>query len=365
MTISVLDLKTQYDSIKPEIDEAIAGVLNSTQFVLGPTVKVFEEQVAAFCGSAHGVGLNSGTDALLLALMAAGIGPGDEVITTPFTFVATGNTINRCGASPVFVDIEEDTMNLDANQLESAITPRTQAIIPVHLYGHPADMNPILEIAERHDLVVIEDAAQAIGARYQDKVVGSIGLVGCLSFYPTKNLGAYGDAGMAVTDDADTAARIDLLRQQGSRVKYAAEVLGVNSRLDAIQAAILSVKLTYLNGWNERRRQCAARYNEMLRDLPVDLPVEKPYAYHVYHQYTIRIDRRDELAALLKSKEIGTMVYYPIPLHRQKLYAGECTQSLPVSERAADRVLSLPMYAELTEYQQSTVVGAIREFFKG
>ena len=252
------------------------------------------------CGCAHGVGVNSGTDALLLALLAAGVGPGDEVITTPFTFVATGNTINRCGATPVFVDIEEDTFNMDVAQVEGAITGRTKAVIPVHLYGHPADMKVLMEIAGKHRLAVIEDAAQAIGARYEGRMVGSFGLFGCLSFFPTKNLGAYGDGGMAVTNDAEMATKVDVLRRQGSKVKYSADVLGVNSRLDAIQAAILSVKLGYLDQWNQRRHEHAARYNRLLGDLPVELPVERPYAYHVYHQYTIQTDRRDELASFLK-----------------------------------------------------------------
>lgn len=365
MTISVLDLKLQYDSIKSEIDGAISGVINNSSFVLGPVVGQFEEHVATYCDCNHGIGVASGTDALLLSLMAAGIAPGDEVITTPFTFVATGNTISRCGATPIFVDVEPDTLNIDVSQIADAVTERTKAIIPVHLFGHPVDMSPLMQIAETYGLKVIEDAAQAIGARYQNQSIGSFGLAGCLSFYPTKNLGAYGDAGMVITNDAGISERIDLLRRQGSKRKYFAEILGLNSRLDGIQAAILDVKLRYLDGWNTKRRALATRYNELLAGLPVTTPVEKPYAHHVYHQYTIQTDRRDALAKALKKKDIGTMIYYPVPLNQQPLYAGDVPICLPVAERAATRVLSLPMYPELTSDQQERVVEAIRDFFAG
>ncbi|MEM4203714.1 MAG: DegT/DnrJ/EryC1/StrS family aminotransferase [Candidatus Methanomethylicaceae archaeon] len=398
--IPVLDLKAQYESIKDEIDAAIKEVLLSGQFILGPAVRELEDKVAAYCGCKYGVGVASGTDALRLTLTALGIGPGDEVITTPFTFIATANTISHCGARPVFVDIDPRTYNIDPNQLEdllvgraSVVLRRPKAIVPVHLYGQPADMDPIMELAERYGLFVVEDCAQAIGARYRSRrmtnderpmgdehssfvvghsasighwsPVGSIGHAGCLSFFPSKNLGAYGDGGMVVTNDAALAEKVDILRRQGSKKKYHAEVLGFNSRLDTLQAAILGVKLKYLDGWNEARRRVAQRYNELLAGLPVTTPYESPDVYHVYHQYTIRAPQRDALAAYLKERGIGTMVYYPVPLHLQKLYAdlGYGEGSLPASEAAAREVLSLPMYPELTEAQQYEIAEAIREFY--
>lgn len=398
--IPILDLKAQYESIKDEIDEAIKEVLLSGQFILGPAVRELEEKVAAYCGCKYGVGVASGTDALRLTLTALGIGPGDEVITTPFTFIATANTISHCGARPVFVDIDPRTYNIDPNKLEdllvgrsSVVLRRPKAIVPVHLYGQPADMDPIMELAERYGLFVVEDCAQAIGARYRSRrmtnderptddepssfvvghsssighwsPVGSIGQAGCLSFFPSKNLGAYGDGGMVVTNDAALAEKVDILRRQGSKKKYHAEVLGFNSRLDTLQAAILGVKLKYLDAWNEARRRVAQRYNELLAGLPVTTPYESPDVYHVYHQYTIRAPQRDALAAHLKERGIGTMVYYPVPLHLQKLYAdlGYGEGSLPASEAAAREVLSLPMYPELTEAQQYEIAEAIREFY--
>jgi len=364
--IPILDLKAQYAAIEQEIDAAIKEVLLSGQFILGPAVRELEEKVAAYCECKYGVGVASGTDALRLTLMALGIGPGDEVITTPFTFIATANTISHCGARPVFVDIDPRTYNIDPAAIEAAITERTKAIVPVHLYGQPADMDPIMELAEAHGLYVIEDAAQAIGARYKGRRVGSIGHAGCLSFYPTKNLGAYGDGGMVVTNDAALAEKVDILRRQGcKRRKYHAEVLGFNSRLDSLQAAILKVKLKYLDDWNEARRWVAQRYNELLAGLPVTTPYESPDVYHVYHQYTIRAPQRDALAAHLKEHGIGTMVYYPVPLHQQELYAslGYGENSLPASETASQEVLSLPMYPELTEEQQAAVAQAIQEFY--
>ena len=363
--IPILDLKAQYESIKDEINAAIAEVLESTQFILGPAVRELEQRVAAYCGCKYGVGVASGTDALRLTLAALGIGPGDEVITTPFTFIATANTISHCGARPVFVDIDPRTFNIDPAAIEAAITEHTKAILPVHLYGQPADMDPIMELAEAHGLCVIEDAAQAIGAHYKERQVGSIGHAACLSFYPTKNLGAYGDGGMVVTNDATLADKIDILRRQGGKKKYHAQVLGFNSRLDSLQAAILGVKLKYLDKWNEARRRVARRYNELLAGLPVTTPHESSDAYHVYHQYTIRAPQRDALAAYLKERGIGTMVYYPVPLHLQGLYAslGYGEGSLSVSEAASREVLSLPMYPEMTEEQQMMVAEAIREFY--
>jgi dTDP-4-amino-4,6-dideoxygalactose transaminase len=365
VTVPFIDLKAQYDAIKQEIDRAIADVISRSEFVLGATVARFEAQMAAYCGCRWGVGVGSGTDALLLAMIAAGVGPGDEVITTPFTFVATASTITCCGAAPVFVDVEPATLNIDVEKIAAAITPRTKAIVPVHLFGHPSDMAPLLELAREHELIVIEDAAQAVGSRYLGQRVGALGVAGCLSFYPSKNLGAYGDGGMVVTNDDGMADRVDVRRRQGSRKKYHAEVLGLNSRLDAIQAAVLTAKLEHLDAWNQSRHDAAARYNNLLSGLPVEIPVERPYAYHVYHQYTIQVDRRDELAAYLASRGIASMVYYPVPVHRQRLYADESHKPLPVSEAASQRVLSLPMFAELTEAQQQEVVNAMREFFDG
>ena len=364
--IPILDLKAQYAAIEQEIDAAIKEVLLSGQFILGPAVRELEKKVAAYCGCKYGVGVASGTDALRLTLTALGIGPGAEVITTPFTFIATANTISHCGARPVFVDIDPRTYNVDPVAIKAAITRRTKAIVPVHLYGQSADMDPIMELAEAHGLYVIEDAAQAIGARYKGRQVGSIGHAGCLSFYPTKNLGAYGDGGMVVTNDAALAEKVDVLRRQGGKKKYHAEVLGFNSRLDSLQAAVLGVKLKYLDGWTEARRRVAQRYKELLAGLPVTTPHESPDVYHVYHQYTIRAPQRDALAAYLKERRVGTMIYYPVPMHLQRFYAslGYREGSLPVSEAASREVLSLPMYAELTEMQRTSVAEVIREFYE-
>jgi dTDP-4-amino-4,6-dideoxygalactose transaminase len=363
--IPILDLRAQYDYLRDEIADALQRVLDSGQFVLGPDVSALEAEVAAYCGCAHGIGLASGTDALRLSLAALDIGPGDEVITTPFTFVATGNTISHSGASPVFVDINPRTFNLDPEAVAAAVTPRTKAIVPVHLYGQPADMDPILDLADRHGLAVIEDAAQAIGAEYKGRRAGSMGLLGCLSFYPTKNLGAYGDAGMVITNDASLAAKLDVLRRQGGRDRYYHDVLGFNSRLDSMQAAILRVKLRYLEAWQEQRRAAARRYDALLAGLPVITPYVRPDVRHVYHQYTLRAPRRDELAGFLRGRDIGSMIYYPLPLHRQKMYAGlgMAEGSLPQAEAAGREVLSLPMYPELTAAQQEEVAAAIAEFY--
>jgi dTDP-4-amino-4,6-dideoxygalactose transaminase len=363
--IPIVDLKAQYESIKDEINEAIQGVLESGHFILGPNVEELEREVAEYCHCRYGVGVASGTDALRLSLHALDIGPGDEVITTPFTFIATANTISHTGAIPVFVDIDPRTYNIDSARIEGAITERTKAILPVHLYGHPADIGCIMEIANRYGLRVIEDCAQAIGAEYKGRRVGSFGDLGCLSFYPTKNLGAYGDGGMVITNDLEIAERVDILRRQGGMIKYHAEVLGFNSRLDELQAAILRVKLRHLDEWIEARRQRAHRYSELLDDLTVTTPYEGEGVRHVYYLYTIRVPRRDELRDHLKQWGISTMVYYPLSLHRQKLYRdlGYAQVSLPQSERAEQEVLSLPMYPELREEQVETVVGAIMAFY--
>ncbi len=365
MSIPILDLQGQYRAHKDEIDAAILGVVESGHFVLGPNVKTLESELAAYVGCRHAVGVASGTDALQLALVALGIGPGDEVITTPFTFIATASTISHTGATPVFVDIDPSTFNLNPALVEAAITPRTRAIVPVHLFGQMVEMAPILELARRHGLQVIEDAAQAIGAEENGQRAGSLGDAACFSFYPTKNLGAYGDGGMVMTNDPNLAERIDMLRRQGSKKKYHNEVLGFNSRLDEIQAAVLRVKLRYLDEWAAGRQRVARRYGELLPGLPVQTPYERPGTRHVYHQYTIRAPRRDELQANLKEQGIGTMLYYPVPLHRLPLYAelGYNEGSLPESERAASEVISLPMYPEMTDEQVQEIASAIREFY--
>lgn len=365
--IPAFDLKEQYLSLAGEIDTAIKAVLDSTEFVLGSQVRELETKIAGYCECEYGVGVASGTDALRLALTALGIGPGDEVITTPFTFIATANTISHCGAKPVFADIDPQTYNLASEKIAAAITPRTKAIVPVHLYGQPAEMEAILSLAQRYHLSVVEDCAQAIGARYRGKRVGALGNIGCLSFYPTKNLGAYGDAGMVVTNDGKLAEQIDVLRRQGSSKKYHADVLGFNSRLDTLQAAIIGTKLGYLDRWNERRRSIAQGYNELLAGLPVRTPYEAPEIYHVYHQYTISAPRRDQLVAYLKQQGIGTMIYYPVPIHLQRLYAGlgYSEGDLPASEEASKSVISLPMYPELKDEQMAAVAAAVRKFYSG
>ena len=363
-TVPVLDLKAQYQSIKDEIDEAVLGVMESGYFVLGPNVKALEAEVAEYVGCQHGVGVASGTDALRLSLEALDVGPGDEVITTPFTFVATANTISHAGARPVFVDIDPRTFNIVPAQIEAAITERTKAIAPVHLYGQPAEMDAIIDIARRHNLYVIEDCAQAIGAEDDGRRVGTFGDLACFSFYPTKNLGAFGDAGMVTTNDPDLAERVTVLRQQGSRTRYYHDVLGFNSRLDEMQAALLRVKLRRLDDWQSRRGQIAVRYDAGLGELDVETPFVRPGVTHVYHQYTIRVARRDELIGFLRERGVGSMIYYPLPLHLQKMYhdLDYAEGSLPVSESAGREVLSLPIYPELTDEQVRTVVDTIGEF---
>lgn len=361
--IPILDLKQQYLAIKDEVDAAIGQVLAETNFIMGPPVKQLEEKVAAYCECRHGIGVASGTDALRIAFMAMGIGPGDEVITTPFTFVATANTISHCGAQPIFVDIDPRTFNLDAKAVEAAITERTKAIVPVHLYGQPCAMDAIMQISQQHDLYIVEDCAQAIGACYKDQKLGSLGDVGCLSFFPSKNLGAYGDGGMVVTKNDEVAEKVNVLRLQGAQKKYFHEVLGFNSRLDALQAAILNVKLPYLDKWQEGRRAVANRYNELLADSPVTTPYEAPEAYHVYHQYTIRAPRRDELATYLRENGVQTMVYYPFCLHKQPLYQEMSDLRLPHAETAAREVLSLPIFPELKQKDQEKVVQTIKDFY--
>jgi len=363
--IPTCDLAAQYHSIQPEIDAAIREVLEAGTFTLGPRVRDLERELAAFCGCEYGVGVASGTDALRLAMDALEIGPGDEVITTPFTFVSTASEVTRCGGTPVFVDIEPVSMNIDPAGVERAVTARTRALLPVHLYGQPADMAPLMAIAERHNLRVIEDAAQAMGASYRGRPVGSFGVLSCMSFFPTKLLGAYGDAGMIVTRDRAMADKIDLLRRFGGSTRYRHDRLGYNSRLDELQAAVLRVKLRSLARWNARRREIAALYDRLLAGLPIVLPRERRGALHVYQEYTIRTPRRDALQAFLGAREIETAVYYPLPLHLQELYRdlGLGVGSFPEAERAAAEVLSLPIYPEVSDDQVEEVAAAVRAFF--
>lgn len=363
----LLDLVAQYQTIKQEIDQALEKVVSSGGFVLGQTVEEFEAAVAEYVGVRYGIGVNSGTDALYLALRAAGIQEGDEVITTPFTFIATAEVIAWIPARPVFVDILPDTFNIDPAKIEAAITPRTKAIMPVHLYGQAADMDEILEIARRHRLQVIEDCAQSLGARYRGRQTGSLGRIAGLSFFPSKNLGAYGDGGLVLTDDQELARECRLLRQHGSEQKYYHLKIGVNSRLDAIQAAVLRVKLGHLEDWNRKRRERAAYYDQNLKGVGDIIPPKvRDYNQHIYHQYTLRTDRRDQLLKHLQERGIPHAVHYPIPLHLQPAfsYLGYGPGSFPLAEQAAQRVLSLPIYPEITSKQQDRIIEAIAEFFQ-
>ena len=360
--IPPLDLKAQWLTIKSEIAAAINAVVESQHFILGPQVQTLEEEVAKYCGTKFAVGVASGTDALILALHAAGVGPGDEVLMPTFSFIATADTGSLLGAIPVFVDIDPVTFAIDPAQLEAKVTPRTRAIVPVHLYGHPADMDAINAIAQRHNLKVIEDNAQAIGAKYKDRKTGCLGDLGCISFFPSKNLGGYGDGGMIVTDSEAYAKHLRTLRSHGSPKKYYATEQGWNSRLDEIQAAILRVKLRHLDNWGVARRKNASSYSQLLKGVPgVVTPVEAPWAEHVYHQYTIRLANRDRVQSALTEQGIGTTVYYPTPMHLQPVFAklGYHQGDLPHAEKAAKEVLSLPIYAELTSEQIHRVVAAI------
>jgi len=355
--VPYLDLKAQYQSIKPEIDAAIARVLDSCQFVLGPEVGGFEQDFAAYCGSAECIALNSGTSALHLALLAAGVGPGDEVITVPFTFVASVAAVVYTGARPVLVDIDPRSFTMDPTAIEAAITPRTKAILPVHLYGQAADMDPIMEIARRHGLVVIEDAAQAHGARYKGRPVGSIGDMACFSFYPGKNLGAYGEGGAVTTSNPEYANTIRMLRDWGQDRKYHHLLRGYNYRMEGFQGAILRVKLRHLDKWTEARRAVVKHYNQLLSDCDVETPMEMPWGRHVYHVYTLRSEDRDGLQAALQAEGIQTGIHYPVPVHLQTAYSdlGYGPGAMPESEKAASEVISLPLYPEMTEAQIEAV----------
>jgi dTDP-4-amino-4,6-dideoxygalactose transaminase len=364
MTIPLVDLKAQYTSIKPEIDEAIRRVVENASFIMGPEVRTFESAFAEFVHVREAAGVASGTAALHLAFLACGIGPGDEVITTAFTFYATAEAIVQAGATPVFVDIASDTYNMDPGKIEAAIGPRTRAIVPVHLYGQAADMDDIMAIARRHNLWVIEDAAQAHAAEYHGRHCGSIGDIACFSFYPSKNLGCYGDGGMVTSDNADLIQRVRRLRDHGRTGKYEHAELGWGYRLDAIQAAILGAKLVHLEEWTEQRRAAARRYDRLLAGHEVITPAERPYNRHVYHCYAIRSPRRDALVEHLTGAGIGVVVHYPLPLHLQPVYRGMGLQrgTFPLAEAAADEVVSLPMFAEITEGQQARVAAAIESF---
>ena len=378
--IPILDLKPQYESLKAEINEAIARVVESGQFIMGPDVKLFEQEVAAYLGVKHAIAVNSGTDALFISLRALGIGSGDEVITTPFTFFATAEAISHVGATPVFVDIDERTFNFNPDLIEKQITERTKAILPVHLFGRPAEMGKIMALAKKHNLKVVEDCAQSFGARYQGncntcdgscqpqayvgKQTGTIGDIGAYSFFPSKNLGAYGDGGLIATNDDTLAECARMLRVHGSRKKYYNEVVGYNSRLDTLQAAILRVKLPHIDTWNEGRRSVAQRYNELLKEIPgVVIPDKSPCPEHVYHQYTIRIlgGKRNALQQHLTEAGISTMVYYPVPVHCLPIYI-DLGYTLATAEMAAQEVLSLPIWPDMAFEVQEQVVDTLKSF---
>jgi dTDP-4-amino-4,6-dideoxygalactose transaminase len=362
--IPFLDLKAQYRTIKDEIDQAISAVLESGHFVLGEQVEAFERDFAAYCGVRYGIAVNSGTSALHLALLALGVGPGDEVITVPFTFVATVAAIHYTGARTVFIDIDPESFTLDPNQLEAAISHRTKAIIPVHLYGQPADMTAISEIARRHGVAVVEDACQAHGAELFDKRIGSFGDLACFSFYPGKNLGAYGEAGIVVTNQQDHARAIRMLRDWGQERKYHHVLKGYNYRMEAIQGAVLGVKLRHLEAWTDSRRRHARLYDALLSNSPVQPPKEMAHARHVYHVYAVRSQERDALQAFLQARGIQTGIHYPIPAHLQKAFTdlGYRKGDFPNSEAAAVEVLSLPLYPELSRQAIEQVAEAIRSF---
>jgi len=377
MGVPLLDLKAHHEPLQKEIMDAVEQVFKSQAFILGPEIGKLEERVAAYCQAKYGIGVTSGTDALLIALMALGVGPGDEVITSPYSFFATAGVVARLGAKPVLVDIDPKTFNIDPSKISQAITPKSKAIIPVHLYGQCADMAPIMELAKRHKLSVIEDAAQAIGSEYRDgRRACSMGTVGCLSFFPSKNLGCLGDGGMVVTNDPDLAERIRILRVHGSQPKYYHKLIGGNFRLDTIQAAVLNVKLNYLDGWTKRRQENADRYQSLFQQSgliqkgKVRLP-EPIYRnsgakhYHIYNQFVLRVERRDDLIAHLKQKGIGAEIYYPVPFHLQECfgYLGHKAGDFPESERAANETIAIPIYPELTMAQQTEVVEAVASFY--
>src|SRR3989338_3182285 len=362
MKVDIFTLKRQYGGLKDELKAAIEKVMSSGGFILGEDAGLFEKEFAGYCGVKYGIGVNSGTDALFLACLACGIGKGDEVITPAYTYIATSLGISMSGARPVFVDIEEKTYNMDVSKIEKVITKKTKAILLVHLYGHPADMDPIMRIAKKHKLKVIEDCAQAHGALYKDKKIGSFGDAACFSFYPTKNLGAFGDAGMVVTNSEEVRDKILLLRDYGRKGRYEHIIKGYNSRLDTLQAAILRIKLNHLDEWNEKRRKNAGLYTELFKEKKLDIivPYEAEYAKHVYNLYAVRVKNRKEVMEKLADKGVRTLIHYPIPIHLQECYKelGYKKGGFPVSERCCEEILSLPMYPELTEEEIRYVVTA-------
>lgn len=363
MSITMLNIKTEVEELWDELNRAIQGVLKSTQFIMGPNVKAFEEETAAYLGVRHSIAVNSGTDALVIGLKSTGIQPGDEVITTPFTFYATAEAISLVGATPVFVDVNPETFNIDVRLIEKAITSKTKGIIPVHLYGQAADMDPILALARQYRLKVIEDVAQAFGGEYKGKKLGGIGEAGCFSFYPSKNLGAYGDGGLITTNDDKVAELARMLRVHGAKRAYYNELIGYNSRLDELQAAILRVKLPHVDSWNESRRKVASIYNQLLANTPdVITPVEVPNVRHVYHQYTIRIlnGKRDQVKQHLDQAGIASMLYYPVPVHRLPVYEKNAPR-LKVAEELAGEVISLPIWPAIERQTQETVAGEIKK----
>ena len=369
MNVPLLDLRAQFQTIRGEVMAAVERVFESQHFILGPEVESFERDAAEYCRIKHAIGCGSGSDALLLALTALGVGPGDEVVTASFSFFATAGSIARLGARPVFVDISPDDFNLDPNLIERAITPRAKAILPVHLFGQCAEMDAIREVADRHNLPVVEDAAQAIGAGYCERRAGAMGAVGCFSFFPSKNLGGAGEGGLMTTDDDDLAEKLRLLRVHGMRPKYYHKVVGVNSRLDALQAAVLGVKLKYLERWSDARRRNAEHYDKLFAEAGVEevtTPAVRPNRRHIFNQYTIRCSRRDELMDFLKRRGVGSEIYYPAPLHLQECFAhlGYKPGDLPATERASRECLSLPIYPELTEEMRQYVVEKIAEFYR-
>lgn len=362
--IPIVDLKRQYKQTGAEIEKAVTEVLRSGYYILGPNTKALESEFASYLGTKHAIGLNSGTDALHLALRALDIGKGDEVITVAFTFVATTESIEIVGATPVFVDIDPDTFNMDVKRIEDKITPKTKAIMPVHLYGQPADMDVIMDIAKRHNLYVIEDCCQAVGAEYKGKKVGSFGDIGAYSFFPTKNLGGMGDGGMAVTNSDYLKDRMVALRNHGGAVRYHHDEIGVNSRLDEIQSAVLRVKMNYIDEWNKMRREVAKRYTELFAGCEdVVTPKELDDTYCVYHQYTIKVPNRDAVQKMLQENGVGAMIYYPIPLHMQKVHAhlGYKMGDLPHTEKNTELVMSLPMFAELTAEEQKEIAEKVKD----
>ncbi|MBD3382614.1 MAG: aminotransferase class I/II-fold pyridoxal phosphate-dependent enzyme [candidate division Zixibacteria bacterium] len=365
MQVPLLDLKRQYHQIKEEVDRAVAEVLEDTKYIMGPQVLKFEDEIAEYCGTKYAVGVASGTDALLIALRACGVNPGDEVITSTFSFFASAGVISRLGATPVFVDIEDETCNLNPDLLEQAITEKTKVVMPVHIFGQCADMGAITEVAKKHNLMIVEDSAQAIGARYKDKMAGTMGEFGCFSFFPSKNLGGAGDGGMIISNYLDKQTFMKSLRDHGANPKYYHSYIGYNSRLDTLQAAILSVKLKYLDQWTEKRRANAAFYDQKLSGLPLTLPKENSNCYHIYNQYTIATEKRDDLIEYLNDNGVACAIYYPVPLHAQKCYSylNYDSDDFPVAERLSRQVLSIPIFPDLTDEEKEYVVQKLTEYF--